>query len=337
VFYVHASGTFACGATLASTCKYLEAAPTSGTAAWTDAPDAPDAPYAWSGNMTVLIGATAQGTVIGTGLKNTEAMVTQSDGGNTASRAGTITRAYRGPNNLTDWYLPSKDELAELYAKRDTVGISAGSYWSSSERAGLTASRQSFGTGNQFDSAKGNEYYVRPVRAFSSACANGGACALGDIGPGGGKVFYVASSNFTSTDSNCGTACKYLEAAPSDHSSTVAWCSITNSSLGVTGTGIGSGMSNTTTADSSCTSGAIQVAADYTNNSKTDWHLPSKDELAQLYIQRTTVGGFSTAPYWSSSAGSAYFANFTYFRDLGYQSDDFKASTFYVRPVRAFG
>jgi hypothetical protein len=160
VFYVHASGTFACGATLASTCKYLEAAPTSGTAAWTDAT------YAWSGNMTVLIGATAQGTVIGTGLKNTEAMVTQSDGGNTASRAGTITRAYRGPNNLTDWYLPSKDELAELYAKRDTVGFSAGSYWSSSERAGPTAWRQSFGTGNQFDSAKGLTFYVRPVRAF---------------------------------------------------------------------------------------------------------------------------------------------------------------------------
>jgi hypothetical protein len=161
VFYVHASGTFACGATLASTCKYLEAAPTSGTAAWTDAP------YAWSGNMTVLIGATAQGTVIGTGLKNTEAMVTQSDGGNTASRAGTITRAYRGPNNLTDWYLPSKDELAELYAKRDTFGgFSSGRFWSSSEFAAHTARNQNINIGNQFDSAKNNTYYVRPVRAF---------------------------------------------------------------------------------------------------------------------------------------------------------------------------
>jgi hypothetical protein len=161
VFYVHASGTFACGATLASTCKYLEAAPTSGTAAWTDAT------YAWSGNMTVLIGATAQGTVIGTGLKNTEAMVTQSDGGNTASRAGTITRAYRGPNNLTDWYLPSKDELAELYAKRDTFGgFSSGRFWSSSEFAAHTARNQNINIGNQFDSAKNNTYYVRPVRAF---------------------------------------------------------------------------------------------------------------------------------------------------------------------------
>jgi hypothetical protein len=55
----------------------------------------------------------------------------------------------------------------------------------------------------------------------AATCANGGACIVGNTGPGGGKVFYVASSNFTSTGSNCGTACKYLEAAPSDHSSRV--------------------------------------------------------------------------------------------------------------------
>ncbi len=35
VFYVHPSGTFTCGATLELTCTYLEAAPTTGIAAWT--------------------------------------------------------------------------------------------------------------------------------------------------------------------------------------------------------------------------------------------------------------------------------------------------------------
>jgi hypothetical protein len=171
----------------------------------------------------------------------------------------------------------------------------------------------------------------------AATCATGGACVLGETGPGGGKVFYVASSNFTSTGSDCGTACKYLEAAPSDHSSTVAWCSNTSSSLGVTGTGIGSGMSNTATADSTCTSGAIQVAADYTYNFKTDWHLPSKDELAQLYAQRTTVGGFSSEYYWSSSeysAGAARMQSFLF----GYQDYSGKhTSSFKVRLVRAFG
>jgi len=169
-----------------------------------------------------------------------------------------------------------------------------------------------------------------------ATCADGGACALGETGPGGGKVFYVAGSNFTSTGSDCGTACKYLEAALSDHSSTVAWCSNTSTSVGVTADGIGSGMSNTTTADSTCTSGAIQVAADYTNNSKTDWHLPSKDELAQLYAERNRFAGFSYDYYWSSSeysAGAARTQNFLY----GYLDWSGKTSALKVRLVRAFG
>jgi hypothetical protein len=159
---------------------------------------------------------------------------------------------------------------------------------------------------------------------------------VGDVGPGGGKVFYVATSAFTSTGSACSTKCLYLEAAPSDHSSTVAWCSNTSSSLGVTAQGIGSGMSNTTTADSTCTSGAIQVAADYTNNSKTDWHLPSKDELAQLYAERTKVGSFAYDYYWTSSEPYTYAAYGQRFGD-GAQNLYMKSSIYgTVRIVRAF-
>lgn len=159
VFYVQASGgTFTCGATLASTCKYLEAAPTSGTNAWTDAT------YAWSGNTSYLIGSTAQGTAIGSGRKNTTAMNTQNS---TAGKAGTIALAYRGPNNLSDWYLPSKDELNQLYLNKTTVGCSASSYWSSSETDSNYAWYQLFNLGNQSSYGyKINTYYVRPVRAF---------------------------------------------------------------------------------------------------------------------------------------------------------------------------
>jgi hypothetical protein len=118
----------------------------------------------WSGNTQVAIGANAQGTAIGTGYKNTEAMVTQSS---TAGRAGTITRAYRGPNNLSDWYLPSKDELAQLYAQRTTVGgFSTGYYWSSSELDATTAWFQRISSGAQGNAPKDYTYYVRPVRAF---------------------------------------------------------------------------------------------------------------------------------------------------------------------------
>ena len=37
---------------------------------------------------------------------------------------------------------------------------------------------------------------------------------VGNIGPGGGRVFYVSANYFTSTGSACNTACKYLEVAP---------------------------------------------------------------------------------------------------------------------------
>ena len=158
VFYVHASGTFACGATLSLTCKYLEAAPTTGTNKWDEAA------YRWSGNTTVAIGANAQGTAIGTGYKNTEAMVTQSS---TAIRAGTVTRAYRGPNNLSDWYLPSKDELNQLHIRRTTVGGFANAdYWSSSEYSSNLAASQDITYGDPYATSKTYMGYVRPVRAF---------------------------------------------------------------------------------------------------------------------------------------------------------------------------
>jgi hypothetical protein len=184
VFYVHASGTFACGATLASTCKYLEAAPTTGAVEtkWTDAG------YAWSGNTTVEIGATAQGTAIGTGYKNTLAIVGQTLGGDTADRAATKARAYRGPNNLSDWFLPSKDELNQmckwargitgvttactggtLNSGPDAAGFVETNYRSSSEYSAISATSawgQYFSGGGQFGFSKGGGGYVRPVRAF---------------------------------------------------------------------------------------------------------------------------------------------------------------------------
>jgi hypothetical protein len=160
VFYVQASGTFACGATLSSTCKYLEAAPTSGTAAWTDAT------YEWSGITNVAIGADAQGTAIGTGYKNTQAMVTQSS---TAGRAGTVTRAYRGPNSLSDWYLPSKDEMIQMHANKSVIGVFTNEfYWGSSEydRNGVWVKAVGSGSGAQSLGWKDSPFYVRPVRAF---------------------------------------------------------------------------------------------------------------------------------------------------------------------------
>jgi hypothetical protein len=188
----------------------------------------------------------------------------------------------------------------------------------------------------------------------AATCATGGVCIVDDTGPGGGKVFYVSATNFTSTGSDCNTTCKYLEAAPTGWgngitvgagettgSSTVdpklKWCSDTLTLRNATTkTAIGDGRPNTTTGVT-CTTGAIFHAELYTGNGKTDWHLPSKDELNQLYTQKTTVGGFSTDYYWSSSEFGVYLAWLQYFNFGSQLSYDYKDFASYVRPVRAFG
>ena len=189
VFYASTTG-FNCGPSYTATgspynfkCYYLEAAPTTGSNAWTDAA------YQWSGNTTSVVNnasapETATATAIGWGYRNTLAMVLQNS---TANKAGTISRAYRGPNNLSDWYLPSYDELNQMckWAKGvawtsdatvcagGTINTGAGAagfsnlnYWSSSDSRNLYAFYQYFGSGYRGETAKTLLIYVRPIRAF---------------------------------------------------------------------------------------------------------------------------------------------------------------------------
>ena len=160
IFYV-TSGTFtSIGSTCNTACKYLEAAPTSGTNAWSDF----NSVSQWSGNTTEAIGVTAQGTAIGTGYANTLAIIGQSS---TASMAGTISRAYGGPNSLSDWFLPSQDELIPLYSQRIVVGgFVSGFYWSSTESGASTALIKVFPGGGAGSLSKNSYIYLRPVRAF---------------------------------------------------------------------------------------------------------------------------------------------------------------------------
>ena len=97
------------------------------------------------------------------------AIVAQSGGGNEANKAATVSRAYRGPNNLTDWFLPSKEELRALYNNRAYVSGAPGNYiWSSSEASADSAWRQYFYFDAQETDGKRytNGAAVRPIRAF---------------------------------------------------------------------------------------------------------------------------------------------------------------------------
>jgi hypothetical protein len=105
------------------------------------------------------------GTAIGTGLANTNNIVAQNGAGTTY--AAGMARAYTG-GGYSDWYLPSKDELAKLYAMKvlGFGGFARNSFWSSFESTADFAWGQYFGNGNQGTSFKYGPNYVRAVRAF---------------------------------------------------------------------------------------------------------------------------------------------------------------------------
>lgn len=182
VFYYSATAFTSLGSACGTNCHSLEAAPTTGSSAWTDVV------RSWatntSSNQTTAVSG-ADGTAIGTGYQNTSDIIAQI-GNVVATSAAVEARAYRGPNSLSDWFLPSKDELNELckYAKStgdasgsgtpctggtSTVrGFATVSFWSSSEYVANRAWSQGFRYGGQdFDYYfKSSTLYVRPVRAF---------------------------------------------------------------------------------------------------------------------------------------------------------------------------
>lgn len=217
-----------------------------------------------------------------------------------------------------------------------------------------------------------------PVSTTSvKSCSAGGLCKIGDLGPGGGKVFYTSASPFVSEGSECGTDCHYLEAAPFDVTRRAHWAvavelcfwigeSTPSRQCGkhsifrgeesvqvaarVAARAIGMGMTNTNLAYSIFTGAggsdpsnyAAGIAWGYSNNGKSDWHLPSSEELNQLYLFKSFLG-VSNGVFWSSTEMNAYGM---------YLTQDFKTGRasfslglwpvpvpewkLYVQPIRAF-
>ena len=161
--------------------------------------------------------------------------------------------------------------------------------------------------------------------AAVGTCDGGDGCAIGDIGPGGGKVFYDAGS--------VQPWGRYMEMGP--EFTRTEWCDVWDLFVAGTKELIGSGKENTDKIVAACGAGAANTVSDYDVGGKTDWFLPSKDELYELYKQRDSVGGFETDKYWSSSQYVAYAAWGQYFTN-GYQSGSATHYANGVRPVRAF-
>ena len=109
----------------------------------------------------------ADGTAIGTGAQNTIDINAECTTANTAADRC----RDKDDGTYDDWFLPSKDELNQMYVNLLTAGLggfTSSSYWSSTEDNINNAWKQSFVNGLQFSSAKGNALNsnVRAIRAF---------------------------------------------------------------------------------------------------------------------------------------------------------------------------
>ena len=190
-----------------------------------------------------------------------------------------------------------------------------------------------------------------------AVCVEGGKCSVGNVGPGGGVVFYDAGSQ-----QNWG---RYLEVAPKQWFDGIVfagepeqrWLSYYEV-FKSTGTEIGTGKSNSTLVVAGLSN--VQSLQDwmslfilvpkYAGGGKSDWYLPSKDELNELckyaWNQRSGESNnclakgtlrldFEKKFYWSSSEidkGNAWSLNFNSgeARSLG------KEYSCHVRLIRAF-
>ncbi|MCG9477531.1 MAG: hypothetical protein K9H34_06040 [Actinomycetia bacterium] len=175
------------------------------------------------------------------------------------------------------------------------------------------------------------------------------SCLVGDIGPGGGIVFYDAGST-----QSWG---RYLEVAPASWSGsgdgTPMWCDNTDLLIdGANGVAIGTGATNTAAIVAACASGAAVNAAGYLGGGLSDWFLPAEDEQKELCkwvkgvpASRSNCGGYGgyvnnlgfASHYWTSTQTGSSTAMETWMEG-GNDYRNVGKSTNYisVRPIRAF-
>jgi len=158
----------------------------------------------------------------------------------------------------------------------------------------------------------------------------------------GGLIFYVN-----------GTDGSGLVAATEDQSEGAAWGCPNEGITGADSEAIGTGVQNTTDILMDCSTNGIaaKLCDELVLNSRTDWFLPSKDELNLMFINLAdsdgdginsgpndsgNLGGFTGAFYWSSTESNDSRAWYQFFTNNGAQNDDFKTNLNYVRAIRAF-
>jgi hypothetical protein len=166
---------------------------------------------------------------------------------------------------------------------------------------------------------------IHGITGATGASGTGGGICSHTIGEsyGGGIIFYLSDAS----------TCHGLIAPTGDQSTSSAWSSeISNYS----GAFLDNGFTNTDAIIAQGdTLGAGYLCYNLSLNTYTDWYLPSKEELAMMYVRRVIIGNFTTGEYWSSWEYSTTGAMAQWFNN-GWQLSGNKSANRYVRCIRAF-
>jgi hypothetical protein len=248
--------------------------------------------------------------------------------------------------------------------------IARGVCWSTSALPTIDNSKTIDGSGTGSFSSNisgllkgGEEYHVRAYATNVAGTGYGDDIILktcGYTGPGGGLVFYDRGQ-YTIGDPSGNW--RYMEAAPADLPATMRWC---NSQMNdgyypsgtfITSVNVGEGLSNTTKViaryqSESRTAIAAEACQVYSNNSFSDWFLPSVGEVELMYsnLHQNGVGGFKAGInqyYWTSTEDQTVLYWYQYseaFRFYGSSWTGNMANNYnydgtydiYVRPARRF-
>ena len=252
----------------------------------------------------------------------------------------------------TNYLVKDSSETTITFAKADTLTVTSDTftvtYTGIAANVNPTMSAVSgLVTGDVISGATIN------YSASGGTCATGGACSIGQTGPGGGLIFITP----TTVGNNTG---KYFEAAPAGWSGSgtdplAALCTNATSVVGASGTAIGTGETNTNlfAASAACGPSVTDTVTALVLNSKDDWFLPSHDELKEMYSKLHkavggALGGFALAAdnYLSSSdnpsgvapsgAGYALYGWFGSSNGVVGWGSTSKTSSYAYRPVRSF-
>ncbi|MDR2490390.1 MAG: DUF1566 domain-containing protein [Spirochaetaceae bacterium] len=162
---------------------------------------------------------------------------------------------------------------------------------------------------------------------------------VGDRGPGGGYIIYKKAT--------AREGWRYLEAAPDNAEFFAPWGYFENGIYGPDGFStelyVGAGRANTRSIIARMNSygksgSAAQAVSALTTGGKTDWFLPSKDEMTLIWdiLGAKGIGNFTGEPYWTSSQSDPQYVWYFDFRNGKQYYNGRKPTVMRVRAIRAF-